>query len=502
VDAANWLASQIAALDHAIAAAEHEAETISSRLHASAAAYEQQEWFSAASLGGGGSRRGSPVGMPGVVPRALPMPAAAPVGGGGIEPTSGRQASALIHGGPGPQGLHAAQAALNARAVQLDLAATSVRATRDLVAHSWESTAADAALAQLGTLESRYERLATDARQLAGHGQVLAANFQNTALQMPTQLEFDDTTARLQAAMAANSIPGNQGAARQAINYYNQKLAALEGQGRTAFTGYRTANGAVSTGMAPSAETGMDPRGVPGPAGVGTGAQPGAGTQPGTGKGDLTAAGQANALNDPQQMGGAAMGQILGAVVPAVGAAMSGGLGALMGGGTGATAPLASLGQLASGFAGAATGAGSHSGDSPAGRPGGLGGSPDIGKGLGGGGGGAGGTEPASAPAGPLVAPASATGASAAAAPASVTGVGGASPSAGMGGMGGAAMGGGMMSPMMGGPMGGAGGGGGGSEAERQLYPERRLRIETPANSEPVKGRRETRRSRDDRPSG
>jgi hypothetical protein len=68
--------------------------------------------------------------------------------------------------------------------------------------------------------------------------------------------------------------------------------------------------------------------------------------------------------------------------------------------------------------------------------------------------------------------------------------------------MGGAPMGGGMMSPMMGGPMGGAGGGGAGSEAERQLYAERRLRIETPANSEPVKGRRETRRARDDRPSG
>jgi hypothetical protein len=32
---------------------------------------------------------------------------------------------------------------------------------------------------------------------------------------------------------------------------------------------------------------------------------------------------------------------------------------------------------------------------------------------------------------------------------------------------------------------------------DRRLYPERRLRIETPPNTEPVKGRREPRRTRD-----
>jgi hypothetical protein len=50
-----------------------------------------------------------------------------------------------------------------------------------------------------------------------------------------------------------------------------------------------------------------------------------------------------------------------------------------------------------------------------------------------------------------------------------------------------------MMPPMM--PMGGHPGSGG-SEDDRRLYPERRVRIETPPNSEPVKGRREARRSR------
>src|SRR6185437_7527025 len=145
-------------------------------------------------------------------------------------------ASALMHGGPGPQGLDSAQAALTARAAQLDLAATSVRAARDLVAHSWESGAADAALAQLGKLESRYEGLATDARQLAGQGRVLASNFQRTLVQMPTPQQFEDTTARLNAAIAANQIPGNQGRATPAVRHFQQQLATLEGQGRTLFT--------------------------------------------------------------------------------------------------------------------------------------------------------------------------------------------------------------------------------------------------------------------------
>jgi hypothetical protein len=51
----------------------------------------------------------------------------------------------------------------------------------------------------------------------------------------------------------------------------------------------------------------------------------------------------------------------------------------------------------------------------------------------------------------------------------------------------------GMMPPIM--PMGGRPGGGNG-EDDNKLYPERRMRIEAPPNSEPVKGRREARRTR------
>jgi hypothetical protein len=51
------------------------------------------------------------------------------------------------------------------------------------------------------------------------------------------------------------------------------------------------------------------------------------------------------------------------------------------------------------------------------------------------------------------------------------------------------------MMPLMGAPLAGRGEGGGG-EDDRRLYQERRLRIETPPNTEPVKGRREARRAR------
>jgi hypothetical protein len=100
----------------------------------------------------------------------------------------------------------------------------------------------------------------------------------------------------------------------------------------------------------------------------------------------------------------------------------------------------------------------------------------------GGGGGGAG---------GPLSAPAGAP-AAAAAAPATFS----APPAPAAGGATGTPMGGAMMPAMM--PMAGRPGGGAG-EDDRRLYPERRMRIETPPNSEPVRGRREARRTRGDK---
>ena len=58
----------------------------------------------------------------------------------------------------------------------------------------------------------------------------------------------------------------------------------------------------------------------------------------------------------------------------------------------------------------------------------------------------------------------------------------------------------GMVPPMM--PMGMAGAGAGGAGGEdKRLYAERRLRVESPANAEPVKGRREARKARGGAPT-
>jgi hypothetical protein len=51
----------------------------------------------------------------------------------------------------------------------------------------------------------------------------------------------------------------------------------------------------------------------------------------------------------------------------------------------------------------------------------------------------------------------------------------------------------GMMPPMMGGP------GRGGGVDDKRLYEEKRLRLTTPPNAEPVKGRVEARESRSER---
>jgi hypothetical protein len=47
--------------------------------------------------------------------------------------------------------------------------------------------------------------------------------------------------------------------------------------------------------------------------------------------------------------------------------------------------------------------------------------------------------------------------------------------------------------------MGGPGRGGGGGEDDKRLYEEKRLRLTTPPNAEPVKGRVEARESRSER---
>ncbi|WP_006246575.1 hypothetical protein [Mycolicibacterium tusciae] len=193
--------------------------------------------------------------------------------------------------------------------------------------------------------------------------------------------------------------------------------------------------------------------------------------------------------------------ELMQTVLPAVLGAVAGAAGALLGALSGVGEKLQQTGgQLAGGLLQGAGQAMSATSALQAQNANGLdpavdgigGGDGWDGSGVGDAGGGSvpGDTEPASAPAGPLAsAPASAAAAPAVAAPtyssAGTSPTVASSPGVGM-----------PMGAMMPPPVMGSGRGSPNGEDDRRLYPEKRLHLPTPPNSEPVKGRREARESR------
>jgi hypothetical protein len=410
----------------------------------------------------------------------------------GITPTTGHEIAAVIHSGPGPQGVLAVAALLERAAKDLDGAATSVSAAGALAADSWASDAADAADRHLASLESAYTEQASQARALAQQLRTHADDFSRAKAHIPPPQRFADLEARLQAAYAANTHPTSIGRYTQTIADLQYALAAANNDAVSGYARYKEATQIQAGTMDPHADPdrgGSDPHAAPDGAG-GTEDSGNAGQDPQTRSptDPLTAPAAA-----PAGAGGLgeAAGSLMGTMLPAVLGGVSGAAGGLLGALSGAGQQLHQAGsQLAGGLAQAANAAAAEpkSGDS------GGGGQPQMphpdGLDAGGGGPEPGDMEPSGGvgAAGPLAAPAGAP-AVPAAAPATFS----PAPSATTGATGGMAGGGAMMPPMM--PMGGNRGGGAG-EDDRRLYPERRVRIETPPNSEPVKGRREARRTR------
>jgi len=309
---------------------------------------------------------------------------------------------------------------------------------------------------------------------------------------------FDDLQRRLQAAYAANAHPVSMGRFSGQIADLQHKLAAANHDALDGYGRYQEAAQIRAATIDPhdtKPDTGT-PAAADEPAGAG-------GEQETNHAGTHTQTlDPADRLADPAAFGdaGQAATGLMQTVLPAVLGAVSGAAGGLLGAVSGAGQQLQqagsqALGGLARG-ANAAMGSGRGGGMSSDSGGGGpqmpsadgfdpdLGGGPEPGdtESAAGGGGGAG---------GPLSAPAGAP-AAAAAAPATFS----APPAPAAGGATGTPMGGAMMPAMM--PMAGRPGGGAG-EDDRRLYPERRMRIETPPNSEPVRGRREARRTRGDK---
>jgi PPE family len=496
VQIATRAGGQIGALGLATTAANLSTDAAAAHLHDDAGAYELQEASGATRLGEAAVAVSTGADAPRVsAPHLPPAPQLREIPAG-IMPTSGREIAAVIHSGPGPQGVLAMAAQLEGTAADLDAAATSVSAAGALAADSWTSDAADAAGQHLVTLQSDYTEQATQARALAQQLRAHADDFSRAKAQIPPPQRFADLEARLLAAYAANAHPTSMGRYTQTITDLQYALAAANNDAINGYARYRQA-AEIQAGT-------MDPHANP----ESGGSKPHAAPDGAGGTEDSDNAGQDGETRSPTDaltvppadpagadgLGGVA-GGLMGTVLPAILGGVSGAAGGLLGTLSGAGQQLQQAGsQLAGGFAQAANAAAGE----PKSADSGGGGQPQMPRpdGLDAGGGGPepGDMEPAGGvgAAGPLAAPEGAP-AVPTAAPATFS----AAPSATTGAAGGMPGGGAMMPPMM--PMGGHPSGSG--EDDRRLYPERRVRIETPPNSEPVKGRREARRTRGEKVS-
>ena len=482
VQAATGFAERVGAVGLATAATNLSGDAAAARLHGDAEAYDAQDAAGGADLVRGAAPAGTAAPAPDVRAPSLPGPPQLPGVPAGAVPTTGREISALMHGGPGPQGMLAAAAQLDTAATELDQAAAWMQGSDSAVSRGWESDAATAAQTYLSNLRSSYRSQAARARSLASQIRSHVEDFTRARAQIPPPAVFAELERRLQVAYAANAHPAMLGRFSAQIAELHQALGAANRDSVTGYSQYqRTAPIEAASQPQPgtdTSDTAADP------------ARPG-GEDTNDSGADFTAADAADPLLDPAAApGGDLMQTVLPAVLGGVAAAAGGLLGALSGAGQQLQQAGSQLvGGLAQGANAAMTSAMNgklNDAETGAPEPPGLNGADPAGTGPA-----PGDTEAASAdPAGtgPLSAPAAAP-AVAAAAPATFSTSPGPLPS----GANAAPLGGAMMPPMM--PMAGRPGGGEGAD-DRRLYPERRMRIETPPNTEPVKRRREARRTR------
>jgi hypothetical protein len=485
------LSASISELVNATMAVNHRTAQASSRMHSTATTYEDQEQANAASLAAGSRGRATSVPVGNAPTIGGPSLVAPPIPTPGVQPTSGKDIAALMHGGPGPEALETAAQALNAHAAQLDSAAQSVRSARWTSEQNWDSSAADQASTHLATLESTYTRHADQSRALSRDATVQANNFRQARANIPTPQHFADLEQKLLAAAAHNAQSGGRYTA--VVAQLQSELAAAHQQAINSYTTYTAGGQLQAKPLEPGVAT-TTPAGVPGQSGAAPGTEDG--SLPGTGDAADGTGPAGNPLADSAG-GGADMLQTL---LPTVLGVVAGAAGGLLGALSGAANQVQQTGtQLVSGLAqGGASALQGLAGGQPGGSDPSLGeggGPGDLGMGDGGGGGAEpGDTEPASAGDGGLAAAPASAAAAPAVAPAPTVGTGATPPVSSAGG--GAGMGApmGMMPPMMGGP-----GRGGGGEDDKRLYEEKRLRLTTPPNAEPVKGRVEARESRSER---
>lgn len=485
-------------------------------LDAGARVYDEQEASSAAMLGATGlSRAGAGIPVPPVVRDAAAVldggtPSQPPGVPAGEVPVSPRDIARLIDTGRTGSGQHAWLAvaeSLRRESGQLERAAHQLAAAIATAQRGWESRAADSAVVHMRSLQCWFEEHARYVSTLSAAARGHVEAFRTAAAEIPKLSEVARAERELRAANDANAR--SRGRLQPAVARAQVRLSKLYTQSADGLKNYIFAAGNTSPPPVPSppplpptphpdpvpafdpgdapvahkidkapVDAPLDPVDEGGKAGedaLQTGKSwPTGGLDPDT---DFPVT---DALPDAAGMAPQILPAMLGTVMGGAGGA----LGGLIGAGSKAMAMPASM---TSGFGAPSGGVPQQGGGEPeqsAPQPDSEGGdaAPDSG------GGEPGDTEPAGGQ-GALTAPPGVPSAPVEAAPVSapVASSAVAEPAAGVG----APMGG-MMPPMMGG-----GRGGGPGAGNKQLYKDRELKVAVPPNSEPVKGRREARGTKD-----
>jgi hypothetical protein len=494
------------------------------KLDTSAATYDDQEAKSAAALGSGGSCGAAAAVPAGYVVSTARVPADLALDGvgaglpAGEVPAGPRDIARLIEigrGGAGKETWQAVETSLRSEAEQLDDAADHLGQAIGTTGDGWQGRSADAATTGMRALQTWYQGHARYVRGLAEQAKAHVRNFSKVLTDVPAYGHVVDAERELKAAMQSNARSG--GAHRVAVVNAQVKVSKLYQASTTGFAGYTFAEAASQPKMP------VPPPSLPGlavlpavpPAGAGGDlvrspqpqhspiSAPLEPVQGGPGAGENLTGGPTWPPGAVDPTGAAH--PLIGAVpdmvaalpsevIPGIIGGVVGGLGGALGGLTGAgQKALQGLQQAAGpmmsglGQQHPQGGEPQHGGDgspqSPESSAGDLSSPGDLGTV-----GGVGDTEPAGGGQSPLAAPtavAAAPAASTVVSPPVSPPVPAEAPAAVV-----------AMGPMMP-PMRGTGEGSGADN--KRLYQERKLKVVAPANSEPVKNRREGRTKPADR---
>lgn len=493
------------------------------KLDASATAYDDQDVRSAAALGrGGAGGAGAVVPAGHTVPAGHVVPADLVSGGLGANlpagevPASPRDVARLIEtgrGGTGKKTWQAVETSLRSEATQLDDAADQLGQAIGTTGAGWQSNSADTATTTMRALQTWYHGHAKYVQGLADQANAHVQNFSKALTDVPPFRHVLDAERELKAALQSNARTG--GAQRVAVVKAQVKVSKLYQASMTGFSTYTVAEAAPNNPKMPVPPP-VAPRSpvapaVP-PAGPGEGpvkppqpqhsptsapvqpVQGGEGIGENLTPGPTRPPGALDPVGTTNPLSGAplAAGGLPSEVVPGIIGGVVGGLGGALGGL--AAAPQKAMQGLEQAAGPLMSGLGQHpqggeppqggEGSPPSSEPsaGDLSSPDDLGAG------GGGDTEPAGGVEAPLSAPTDVASAPAAAAPATApsTPAPAEAPSPAMGAMGP------MVPPMR-------GGGEGSGPQNKQLYQDRKLKVVAPANSEPVKNRREGRAKPADR---